>query len=432
MFPILLENHMNRSLSLGFVPLALLGITLIFASCGKDEERSEGTESSDISKTTQPSSVAESIVEPEKWVSVTAGQRHTCGVTDSGRLHCWGKKGYFPEDPWPIQEMRIKHASAGHHNCVITKEGYTGGVQLNKLNPDEGSILCWGDRSSLWSRDSKDSSWISQPYPPNRANNISVGGYSPNGYYACAVMVDGRVRCWGDDAPVVAKAPKGSNFVQVSVGLLHACAIDHDGRVVCWGKNKYGQTKAPSGRFSQISAGKNHTCGVRVGVGGMKGGIIECWGSKAYGVSQVPSRFESTHFVPARIWSDKTKKWIWTADITDPALFSAVSSGETFSCGISSGERLDMVAGEVHCWGTNKERQSTPYKQREWKVDGAWGKVVPQTTNARPRDDDAFVQISAGGHHACGVTKTGKIRCWGSDQFGQSSPPSLTVAKTDR
>ena len=38
---------MSRTLSLGLVPFALLGSALIFASCGTDDERNEGTEPGD-------------------------------------------------------------------------------------------------------------------------------------------------------------------------------------------------------------------------------------------------------------------------------------------------------------------------------------------------------------------------------------------------
>jgi hypothetical protein len=31
--------------------------------------------------------------------------------------------------------------------------------------------------------------------------------------------------------------------------------------------------------------------------------------------------------------------------------------------------------------------------------------------------------VSAGGWHACGITKLGRVECWGKDAYGQSTPP---------
>ncbi len=48
-----------------------------------------------------------------------------------------------------------------------------------------------------------------------------------------------------------------------------------DGSVVCWGYNADGQASAPGGSFSGVSAGGEHSCGVRVD------GSVVCWGDNA-------------------------------------------------------------------------------------------------------------------------------------------------------
>ncbi|XYH98467.1 hypothetical protein ACMHYB_01515 [Sorangium sp. So ce1128] len=49
----------------------------------------------------------------------------------------------------------------------------------------------------------------------------------------------------------------------VSAGGGHACALSPDGTVDCWGSNSNGQSADPEGTFIQISAGTDHTCGLR-------------------------------------------------------------------------------------------------------------------------------------------------------------------------
>ena len=74
----------------------------------------------------------------------------------------------------------------------------------------------------------------------------------------------------------------------MSVGLYHTCAIRGDGRLTCWGDNRRGQLgNGDASRIAQmspvligtdsdwiwISAGFEHTCGIR------NGGNLYCWGS---------------------------------------------------------------------------------------------------------------------------------------------------------
>ena len=71
-------------------------------------------------------------------------------------------------------------------------------------------------------------------------------------------------------------SPSG-RFTQLSAGGQHGCGLRTNGTVVCWGDNSAGQSSAPTGTFSEISAGYLHTCGVRTN------GVIECWGDNQNG-----------------------------------------------------------------------------------------------------------------------------------------------------
>ena len=50
--------------------------------------------------------------------------------------------------------------------------------------------------------------------------------------------------------------------------------------VACWGRDAYGQARAPAGAFKSVSAGADHTCGVRTDE------IVACWGRDGYGFDQ--------------------------------------------------------------------------------------------------------------------------------------------------
>ena len=60
--------------------------------------------------------------------------------------------------------------------------------------------------------------------------------------------------CWGRNDDGQTEAPAG-RYSGVTAGWSHSCGLRTDGGVVCWGSNEYGETEAPAGRYNQVSAG---------------------------------------------------------------------------------------------------------------------------------------------------------------------------------
>jgi alpha-tubulin suppressor-like RCC1 family protein len=93
--------------------------------------------------------------------------------------------------------------------------------------------------------------------------------------------------------------------------------------------------------------------------------------------------------------------------------FTAVSAGRDFTCGITA-------AGAAYCWGQNKG-----------------GSLGNGATGNRSKPDRVaqgasvrFDSVSAGSDHACGLTDTGTILCWGTNTFGQLGNGSTTDSPT--
>ena len=204
----------------------------------------------------------------------------------------------------------------------------------------------------------------------------------------------------GQDLPAT-----GSVAVSGSVG--GGCGILAGGQVRCWG---HGRSKSPPGGvFTAVSAAGSLSCGLRVG------GSMECWGPRL-----PPGAFdEGVPWPPAGEFvalsgdgpmcalrrdgslTCSILTWGEDDDQTPGGLFVAVSVASDFACGI----RPDLT---LECWGSNLASVGS-------------GDVVSARVDvgkARP-PEGAFVAVSAGWSHACGVRASGEIACWGSDLRGE-------------
>ncbi len=121
------------------------------------------------------------------------------------------------------------------------------------------------------------------------------------GNFACALIKDGTVQCWGSnaygqlgagpnvnvDATRPQPVPGLANVAQLSVGDTFVCALIDSGTVSCWGMNSYGElgdgtrdghaTPNPVPQLTgvvQISAGITHACAVTFA------GTLFCWGDE--------------------------------------------------------------------------------------------------------------------------------------------------------
>jgi serine/threonine protein kinase len=180
--------------------------------------------------------------------TVSAGWEHTCGVTSSGSVACWGRDKYGQSTP---PSGLFKSVSAGvAHTCGVTSSG---------------SVACWG----------YDGSGESTP-PSGIFKSVSAGWE-----HTCGVTSSGSVACWGDDSSGQSTPPSGL-FKSVSAGGFHTCGVTSSGSVACWGSDSFTQSTPPSGIFKSVSAGNVHTCGIT------SSGSVACWGFDVFGVSTPP------------------------------------------------------------------------------------------------------------------------------------------------
>ena len=162
---------------------------------------------------------------PPPFIAVSAGDRHSCGLRESGEIVCWGFE--TPDD--------------------------------GQLDAPEGSFLA--------------------VTAPNHIGWHTCAIAETFETAAASVVASGEIECWGLNDYGQSNAPSDSDFTAVSAGDRHTCGLRERGAIVCWGLNDRGQTDVPVGRFSSVSAGVGYACGLR------ESGVIACWGVNVLGQS---------------------------------------------------------------------------------------------------------------------------------------------------
>jgi alpha-tubulin suppressor-like RCC1 family protein len=94
---------------------------------------------------------------------------------------------------------------------------------------------------------------IDSATPVDVAETQSVVAIGMGNNFSCAVVVNGKVKCWGDNRKgqlgngtgkeaLIPVETKGiTSAIKVDGGSLHACALLRQGTVNCWGLNQAGQ-----------------------------------------------------------------------------------------------------------------------------------------------------------------------------------------------
>ena len=288
------------------------------------------------------------------WLAFSGGFNHNCGLTTDGAAYCWGYNSngqlgnnsgvgsslaYTPAPVAVSGGLTFKAVSAGaYHTCGLTTSG---------------AIYCWGLDSRGELGDGTTSFVNSAPVAVS--GGLTFVAVTVSDDHSCGLAAAGAAYCWGDNAagalgtgdtiPSTVPVPVtgGLKFVALSAGFAHGCGLTQAGGAYCWGNNGAGElgngttvrSTSPvlvSGglTFTSISAGQDYTCGVTTG------GLAYCWGDNSYGTLGNNANLFTHNANPTPL------------PVSGGLIFQAVSAGYLHTCGVTT-------AGAVYCWGDNSE-----------------------------------------------------------------------------
>lgn len=263
------------------------------------------------------------------WSSSSRAGDHGCVIVDDGSVKCWGSNSYGEQGvgdtvtrgDQPGEMAELDAVSLGKPAKTVAL-----GVQFSCAHLADDTVKCWGrnDKGQLGI-----GSVTTQKVPPADAVKLgsdrTVKQLALGQRHACALLDNGTVKCWGDNAlgqlgvghasnqgdgpsemgDSLDAVPLGQLAKSLALGSKHSCALLADDTLKCWGYGFYGQLGngstsnvgdldgevaaldpielGPGSKAKLVAAGGDHTCAVLVD------DSIKCWGA-SYGYGDGESR----------------------------------------------------------------------------------------------------------------------------------------------
>jgi alpha-tubulin suppressor-like RCC1 family protein len=368
----------------------------------------------------------------KKFKYISSGSNHSCGIDSEGSTYCWGygadgrlgdggtSNRYLPvaidQSLMALNEKFISLTAGGDHTCGITNIGaaYCWGQDVYNQLGNGASV------TDVLSADLVDTTRFATG---ERFKSISAGNRS-----TCAISSLGDSYCWGsdtngrlgnggtsidEDSPQIIDytylAP-GEKFTKIEVGAVHACGLSSLGEIYCWGEDSFfykqlgngattGNQQSPvpvdkselaiNENFVDVSVYGFHSCALS------NFGNTFCWGNGTNGQLGDNS-----------IGRDKPYP-IDTSNLSQGEKLIEIDLGYYHTCAISS-------FGNAYCWGRNDFGQAG---------DGANTDVlIPTLVDiSNLATGERFVSLKGGGFHSCGISNLGNTWCWGRDNGGSFS-----------
>lgn len=405
-----MTNDIRRRPGIGLLTL-IPALTLAAAGC-QDETTSPTTAGPAPAITAAASA-------PLSFRQLSAGRRHTCGVTTDDRAYCWGDNATGQLGDGTSADRGSPVAVSGGLRFILVSAGggYTCGLTTGER------AYCWGENTA---GQLGDGTTTNRPRPVPVAGGRRFRQVRAGHLHTCAVNPFGVGFCWGGNSngqlgdntrtnrltPV--RVNGGLAFRRIFPAGVHTCGVTTVDLGYCWGRNEDGQlgdettiqklkpTAVDGGHsFSQVLTGAgqgNGTAWSSVSCGVTTENRAFCWGENRFGaLGDGTSGFGVFRIRPVAVLGG--------------LLFSAVSTGGAHTCGITT-------TNLAYCWGSDGNHQ----------LGDGNAQVNDRSTPGAVVGGLRFRAITAGTLHSCGITITDQAYCWGINFDGQLGIGTIDVS----
>ena len=357
-------------------------------------------------------------------VEIAAGEFHTCALTSSATVKCWGDNG----------NGQLGDGTTTQRNTPVDVAGFVtgatdldGGFGFTCARTTSAAMKCWGLNSlgQLGATSSDTCGLLACSLSPLDITGLGakVVSIAAGRDHTCVALTTGGVKCWGNNewgqlgdgtvCGVVCTAidvPGVSGAVAVTGGQSHTCALTSGGGVKCWGLNDHGQlgdggacgfactavdVSSLTSGVAAIAAGGSHTCALTTGSG------VKCWGSNYSG----------------QLGDGQTCS---TSSCSSPVDVSGLTSGVGAIAAGNGHSCARLATGGLKCWGWNNEGQ----------LGVTTSELCPEACSSTPEDvplgSAKVVSFAAGQWHTCAIQAGGVAKCWGYNAAGQLGNGSKT------
>jgi alpha-tubulin suppressor-like RCC1 family protein len=372
---------------------------------------------------------------------VVAGDGNSCALCRGGYVRCWGENtdgelGLGHTLPENNKSPYQSTDAAGNPGVVnlggVAATDISAGYGFTCALLTGGTVRCWGKNDSGQLGLNNTTAMPTQVGAAiNLGSGLTAASIAAGPTYACAVLSNGSVRCWGDNsdgqlglgnAQAVLSGTvslgAGVTASAVTAGVDNACAIVTGGAVRCWGDNTFGEFglgstaipdstgQAPStygnvilktGRTAAaLSAGGTFNCAR------LDDGEAECWGYNALGELGIGNT--------QSIGDDEVPGTAGIVAVGTPPV-AGIAAGEAHTCAL-----LGNAVG-LKCWGDNAKGQ---LGQGDTTRRGNTGTTEPLEISAiRFPTGLTATSVSTGNSYTCALLSDGSVKCWGWNDRGQ-------------
>jgi alpha-tubulin suppressor-like RCC1 family protein len=272
---------------------------------GSDSQKQLGPTSCEAGSCTTPQRVVllDGAAGP---VEVAGGYIHTCARLADNTAQCWGDNVFGELGLGPLPPTTVLGLVATNAPLAEVALGDNDSCAVGF----DGTLLCWGSNASgqLGTGDT-----TSHGAPVTVPNLVAVEEVGLGTSWTCARLGDGGVDCWGNNGNTIQPCDAGAvcspepvpilgldgvdgGAVRLAVGSTFACALMADATVRCWGHNASGElgdgtmqsraaavavqyvtNNGPLQGVVDLSAGGGGNCAV---LG--DGGGVACWGTTPF------------------------------------------------------------------------------------------------------------------------------------------------------